>query len=126
MRPEIARLASGPHVPIIGMNYYNPFLAAFLAGAPELALESAEKLAAFNGLLGAIYRFFRMPVADVAEAFRSDDFTPVPVPGLGDIPTNVLVICQLTYMCDPAVGPNIHANTMGYAVIAEAFLKVSP
>jgi hypothetical protein len=29
-------------------------------------------------------------------------------------------------MCDPAVGPNIHANGMGYGAIAEAFLKVVP
>ncbi len=65
------RVAAGPHVPIVGMNYYNPFLAAWLAPVPppagaELAKESAEKLAAFNELLGAIYRFFRVPVADVA------------------------------------------------------------
>jgi lysophospholipase L1-like esterase len=118
------RVAAGSRVPIIGMNYYNPFLAAWLAGAPALAEESAEKLAAFNGLLGAIYRFFRMPVADVADAFHSDDFTPVPE--FGGIPTNVLVICQLTFMCGPAVGPNIHANDMGYATITEAFLKVLP
>jgi lysophospholipase L1-like esterase len=118
------RVAAGPHVPIIGMNYYNPFLAAWLAGVPALAEESAEKLAAFNGLLGAVYRFFRMPVADVADAFRSDDFTPVPE--FGGLPVNVLTICQLTFMCDPAGGPNIHANGMGYGAIAEAFLKVVP
>lgn len=87
------RLAAGPHVPIVGMNYYNPFLAAWLAGLqgiPEgfaLAQESAEKLAAFNGLLGSIYRFFRMPVADVAAAFRSDDFTTlVSFPVFGEVP----------------------------------------
>src|SRR5262245_5224228 len=51
------RLAAGPNVPIIGMNYYNPFLPVWLTGpeGQEIAQDSAEKLAAFNGLLGAIY-----------------------------------------------------------------------
>jgi lysophospholipase L1-like esterase len=124
------RLAAGPNVPIVGMNYYNPFLAAWLAGlqgVPEgfaLAKESAEKLAAFNGLLGAIYRFFRMPVADVAADFHSDDFTTlVSVPGFGDIPLNVATICGLTFMCPQQ---DIHANANGYAVITGAFLKALP
>jgi hypothetical protein len=35
---------------------------------------------------------------------------------------NVAVICQLTYMCaPPPVGPNIHANRIGYSVIAATF-----
>jgi lysophospholipase L1-like esterase len=118
------RLAAGPKVPIVGMNYYNPFLAAWLLPDPELARESNETLAAFNGLLGAVYRFFRMPVADVAAAFHSADFEPlVPVPGLGNIPTNVATICGLTYMC---VAGDIHATTEGYAVISQAFLDVLP
>ena len=118
------RAAAGPKVPIVGMNYYNPFLAAWFV-SPALAAESTEKLAAFNGLLGAIYRFFRMPVADVAAAFHTDDGTPVPE--AGGIPVNVLAICQLTYMCEPApVGPNIHANSLGYGAIAQAFLEAMP
>lgn len=123
------RLAAGPNVPIVGMNYYNPILAAWLAPAPppmgpEFAKESAEQLAAFNALLGAIYRFFRMPVADVAGAFHSDDFeTLVTLPGIGTVPLNVATICMLTHMC---TAQNIHANAEGYAVITEAFLKVLP
>ena len=31
------RLAAGPHVPIVAMNYYNPFLAVWLLGDAELA-----------------------------------------------------------------------------------------
>lgn len=125
------RLAAGPHVPIVGMNYYNPFLAAWLAGLqgiPQgfaLAQESAEKLAAFNGLLGSIYRFFRMPVADVAAAFESDDFTtPAQLPGIPvDVPLNVAMICGLTFMCPQQ---DIHPNVDGYATITGAFLKVLP
>jgi lysophospholipase L1-like esterase len=124
------RVAAGPHVPIVGMNYYNPFLAAWLAGlqgVPEgfaLAKDSAEKLAAFNGLLGSIYRFFRMPVADVASAFQSDDFTTlVPFPGFGEVPLNVALICGRTHMC---TATDIHANVDGYAAIKDAFLAVLP
>ena len=120
------RAAAGPDVPIVGMNYYNPFLAAWFQD-PALASESAELLVAFNLLLESIYtnRAFGVPVADVAGAFLSDDFTPVPA--AGGIPRNVLLICQLTWMCaPPPVGPNIHANADGYAVIAEAFLPLVP
>jgi lysophospholipase L1-like esterase len=127
------RLAAGPHVPIVGMNYYNPILAAWLALGPDvpddnpgqlLARESAEKLAAFNGLLGAIYRFFRIPVADVATAFSSGSFEPgVPLPPFDEVPLNVATICALTHMCTQG---NIHANADGYGVIAGEFLKVLP
>ena len=121
------RVAAGPNVPIVGMNYYNPFLAAWLLPDPELAKESSETLAAFNGLLGAIYRFFRMPVADVAAAFHSADFEPlVPVQfpnGTVHLPLNVATICGLTYMC---LEGNIHATTDGYGVMTQAFLEVLP
>ena len=123
------RLTAGPHVPIVGMNYYNPFLAAWLAGETELAQQSNEVVAAYNGLLGSIYRFFRMPVADVATAFDTTNFTEVdnPLPPPADvfptIPQNVLNICGLTYMCQFG---NIHATTDGYAVITQAFLDALP
>jgi hypothetical protein len=36
-------------------------------------------------------------------------------------------VCQWTWMCaPPPVGPNIHANVLGYGVIAEAFHAVLP
>ena len=106
------------------MNYYNPFLASWFQD-PALAVASAELLSTFNFLLELIYTnpAFGVPVADVAEAFFSTDFTPVPE--AGGIPRNVLMICQLTWMCaPPPVGPNIHANADGYGVIAEAFLPL--
>jgi len=41
---------------------------------------------------------------------------------LGWLPRNVERICKLTWMCVPRpVGPNIHANTTGYGVIAKTF-----
>ena len=118
------RAAAGPGVRIVGMNYYNPFLASWFQD-PALATASAQLQSTFNFLLELIYTnpAFGVPVADVAGAFLSTDFTPVP--GAGGIPRNVLMICQLTWMCaPPPVGPNIHANADGYGVIAEAFLPL--
>ncbi len=124
------REAAGPEVPIVAMNYYNPFVAAWLQGSSgqALALASADLLAAFNGLLAGIYGASLIPVADVAGAFHSGDFaTLVPVPGLGAIPINVALICQWTWMCvPPPQGPNIHPNAIGYGVIAETFTAVLP
>jgi lysophospholipase L1-like esterase len=123
---QALRDASGPAVPIVGMNYYDPFLAAWLLGpaGQQLAQTAAAGSAMFNALLGGLYAGFAVPVADVAAAFQSDDFTTVPGVGL---PLNVLLVCRWTWMCvPPPVGPNIHATAEGYAVIAEAFLAALP
>lgn len=120
------RAAAGPGVLIVGMTYYNPFLVAWFQD-PALAFASSQLQVAFNLLLESIYtnQAFNVSVADVAGAFASTDFTLVPE--AGGIPRNVLLICQLTWMCvPPPVGPNIHANADGYAVIAEAFLPLVP
>jgi lysophospholipase L1-like esterase len=76
-----------------------------------------------------------LPVADVASAFSTDCFstvlgspcrvTPFPhlAPPVNVAPLDVVRICQWTWMCVPApVGPNIHLNQAGYAVMAQAFL----
>jgi hypothetical protein len=40
-----------------------------------------------------------------------------------DIGANVTRMCQWTWMCaPPPLGPDIHANKQGYAVIARTFL----
>lgn len=117
------RRAAGPKVPIVGMNYYDAFLAAWLQGAAGQALATASVGVAtqFNGVLGQVYGAFRVPVADVQSAFQTTNFTPVPVLGL---PTNVAIICALTWMCaPPPVGPNIHANRAGYTLIAVTFAR---
>ena len=42
------------------------------------------------------------------------------------LPTNVAAICSLTWMCaPPPVGPNIHANVLGYGLIAATFSRRS-
>lgn len=122
--------AVDPDTPIVGMNYYNTFLASWLTGAAGQAVAQQSVLLAgfFNSTLGMVYGAFGYPVADVAGAFQSNDFDLVPFPPPFDsVPLNVALICQWTYMCiPPPVGPNIHATPEGYGVIAGAFLSALP
>ncbi|MEE8260842.1 MAG: hypothetical protein V3R83_00010 [Gammaproteobacteria bacterium] len=125
--------AAAPGTLIVGMNYYNPFLALWLAG-PEgqvLAMDSATAVGIVNDGIDLTYAQFAVPVADVSGAFQSDDFVTqvsFPLPAPNDlVPVNVSLICLLTYMCQPPpVGPDIHANTAGYAKIAIAFVGILP
>ena len=121
------RGAAGREVPIVGMNYYDPFVVAWLLGEDgrRLAEAASVRSAMFNAMLKGLYAGFSALVADVATAFQSEDFTPVPE--AGGLPVNVILACQWTWMCAPApIGPNIHGNAEGYGVIAEAFLAVLP
>jgi lysophospholipase L1-like esterase len=116
------REAAGPGVPIVALNYYNPLVAVWLLGptGQAAAHASADLVDAFNALLAGLYAANRVLVADVARAFHADDFRLVPAL---DVPVNVVLVCQLTWMCaPPPQGPNIHANTSGYFVIALALL----
>jgi len=121
------KAAAGKHVTIVGMNYYDPFLAEWLTGAAgqTLAQESVGLSTAFNGILDSAYAAYGVQVADVADAFKTSDFTDTAKLGGVTVPVNVADICTWTWMCAPApVGPNIHANDTGYAVIARAFEAV--
>ena len=111
--------AAHPDTKFVAMNYYNTFLAFWFNGpaGQALAYESAMLANILNyDVLGGVYGAFGMPVADVAAAFDSGNFSTNAATGL---PQNVLNICVYTYMCTGApVGPNIHANRYGYGVIA--------
>jgi lysophospholipase L1-like esterase len=119
------RQAAGPNVSIIGMSYYDPFLAAWLSGpdGQVLAQESVVLTVQFNALLGSIYAAAGSPVADVEGTFATTDFIDmVFLPGFGLVPLNVFDVCVWTWMCAPSPrGPNIHANAVGYERIAGAF-----
>ena len=117
--------AASPHALIVGMNYYDPFLAAYtlLPGTgPALAEQSLAATTAFNTVLGDAYALFYMPVADVATAFQIANPTPIPL--LKNLPVNVFLTLSWTWMlAPPPFGPDIHANDLGYAVIAGAFAE---
>lgn len=114
--------------PTIGMNYYVPELANWLKGTPAaktLAKDSVTLGQAFGTLLSGVYTSFHAKVADVFDAFQSTvPFTKkVETAAFGKIPLAVAYICSYTWECAaPPVGPNEHANILGYGVIANAFL----
>jgi len=122
--------ASGSGVPpIIGMTYYDPELANWLKGDPAskaLAKDSIALAQGFGNLLSGVYTAFGAKVADVFKAFHTTQFAArVTLPAFGKVPKAVGYICSYTWMCAaPPVGPNIHANQLGYGVIANTFLDV--
>jgi len=119
------RLAGGLRPTIVGMNLYNPFLAAWLTGpdGQTSARITNALLALLNGLQSVEFTLFGARTADVAAAFNTYDFDhTVEVPSYGAIPVNVATICALTYMCTQH---NIHPTAEGYQLIASAFVKVA-
>jgi hypothetical protein len=122
------RAAAGPRVPIVGMNFYDPFLAAWLQGPAGQALArlSVQLVTQYNNLLEAAYQGARVPVpvADVEAAFSTTNFTDlVTLPAIGQVPVNVARICQWSWMCaPPPQGPNVHGRPEGYWVMAGAFV----
>jgi hypothetical protein len=116
--------------PIIGMTYYDPELANWLKGTPAdkaLAKDSIALAQGFANLLSGVYTSFGAKVADVFKSFHTTQFAArVTLPAFGKVPKAVAYICSYTWMCAaPPVGPNIHANRLGYAVIANTFLDVT-
>jgi len=122
---------SGYAGPIVGMNYYNPQVAAaigYFPGQPGqlppdlgLAVLTDVLAQAFNGALENAYETAGADVVDVHAAFNASDFGD-DKPHNG-IPDNVDVVCALSYMCpdDPEVEANIHLNKHGYRVVAMVF-----
>jgi lysophospholipase L1-like esterase len=123
------RMATGAKTPIVGMTYYDPFLADYLSNSSsgsDLASESVGLAKQVNGVLSTDFAAQKVKVADVATAF--DTYLPFTetetLPGVGTVPDAVGQICALTWMCAASpVGPNIHANATGYSLIAKVFEK---
>jgi lysophospholipase L1-like esterase len=120
---------AAPKVKIVAMTYYDPFLADYLTGSSgqTLAQLSVGLSRQINGSLSSSFTAKKVEVADVAAAFQT--YTPfsvtTPFGGYGAVPLPVARICQLTWMCAKApLGPNIHANVVGYQTIAATFEKV--
>lgn len=110
------RSATGPDTEIVVLNYYNPFLAAYLTGpaGQQVAGLTTVLQTLLNGAVSRSAATVGADVADVATAFRSYDTSPVST-AFGTIPTNVATICAWTWMC---TRNDIHANDAGYAVLA--------
>ena len=117
------RQAAPAQAQIIGVGHYDPYLGHAVRGAAGQAFAQASLgvLERLNGVMRAAYAKAGMPMADVSAAFSAEDTTPVTVPGLGTVPTDVARVCALTWMCTaPPMGPNLHPDDDGYRVIAGA------
>jgi lysophospholipase L1-like esterase len=123
------RSAAGPSVRMAGMSYYLPALAEWRDGSSgQATARLSERLeAGYNELLEHAYADYGARVANVFGAFDSGDFgNQATVPGIGKVPRNVALLCRWTWACTaPPRGPNQHANTAGYGVIADAFLQTA-
>ena len=126
---ERLRTAAGPGVRTVGMSYYLPVLAQWRQGSSgQATARLSERLeAGYNELLEHVYADHGARVANVFGAFATGDFgDQLTSPGLGKVPRNVALLCRWTWACTaPPRGPNQHANTAGYGVIARAFLQAA-
>ena len=118
--------AAAPDVPIVGMNVYDPFLAMWLD--PDTRAQSGQSVVAvqmLNATLEGIYAHAGIPVADVEAAFDITDWeTLAPMAGRGEVPRNVALLCERTWLChEPPLGPDRHPNVLGFRAIAEAFAR---
>lgn len=121
--------AAGPHTHFVGLTVDDPFLAHYLNGAagPSDAAATLKIMDSLNSTLRAKYHQYNIPVADVATAFSSDVQVPVAVKSGGTMPTNVSIVCELTWMCNsPPWGPDDHPNNAGFQVIAKVVASVMP
>ncbi|HXJ66348.1 MAG TPA: SGNH/GDSL hydrolase family protein [Actinomycetota bacterium] len=116
---------AGTHLQVVGMRYYDPYLAYWLTGPDGQSLAHLSYLltVTIDTFLQHTLTAFGDKTADVGHDFLTYDFADiVDDPTLGEIPQNVANICKWTWMCAPSpVGPNIHANADGYTEMAHVF-----
>ena len=122
---ELAALkAAGPGVPIYGMNYYDPFLAAWLTGAAGqgIATQSIASTDQLNTLLQQIYATAGASTADPSSLFETDDTDTVGTYAGVTVPQDVATVCQWTDACTTPGA--IQPDDQGYAQLATAFEHV--
>jgi len=130
--PKIAkglRKAGGKKLPMAVSTLYDPFLQSWFSGAGGQAIAQASVDLAKKQVNPAISGAFKPSGFKVAKT-DTDFQTYVPFSqtttfnGQAGVPVAVASICKYTFMCKPKpVGPNIHASTAGYTVMAKAFRK---
>jgi hypothetical protein len=124
------RQASGPQVPIVGMNEYDPLLGDWLAPpgpARTLATEAIPGLTILNNDMEQVYVAASSPVADVQGAFDVQDMSQLVHSRWGLVPVAVKRSCTLldsTSHRGATEGFGDDPNTSGAVVIAHAFDKV--
>ena len=120
------RQAVGPTVPIVGMNYFDPFLGDWLAGGSTQveANLSVSLVTNLNTLLAGAYQQMGAPVADVESAFSTTDLTDMVSSPWGEVPIAVDKACTLldiTCTTGQTEGFGDDPVPAGATVIAHAF-----
>ena len=110
--------AAGGSVPIVGMTYYDPFLAYWVGGNQPAAIQSQQAAASGNALIASVYTAAAAQVADVEAAFDTANFALTGSYNGQVVPQNVANICAWTRMC---TNSDIHANDIGHQRIASTF-----
>jgi lysophospholipase L1-like esterase len=110
--------AASATVPIVGMTYYDPYLAYWVAGNQTAAQQSQQVAATGNALMANVYATAQAQVADVQGTFDSANYALTGSYNGQAVPQNVSNICAWTRMCSNA---DIHANATGHQLIAATF-----
>jgi GDSL-like Lipase/Acylhydrolase family len=123
------RSAVGATTPIVGMNYFDPFLGNWLSGPAGRAATqtSVQGLVVLNAFLTNIYTTVSDPVANVQDAFHSTDLATIVASKWGNVPLAVERACTLldiTCTVGQSEGFGDDPNTAGAVVIARAFESV--
>jgi hypothetical protein len=122
------RTATGPDVPIVGMNVYDPILGDWLApgSGRSLALAAIAGVSLLSKTMAQAYRAEAMPIADVQGAYRSADVTHFVRSPWGRVPVAVANACSLLdIVCHRGsfIGYGDDPNQAGAVVVARAFEK---
>jgi hypothetical protein len=122
------RTATGPHVPIVGMNVYDPILGDWLANGSgrSLAAAAVAGVGLLDKTMGQAYRTEASPVADVQGAFHSADLRHFVRSRWGRVPVAVENACSLLdIVCHQGsfIGYGDDPNDAGAVVIANTFEK---
>jgi hypothetical protein len=122
------RSATGPHVPIVGMNVYDPMLGDWLANGSgrSLAVAAVAGVGLLDKTMSQAYRAEDSPIADVQEAYHSTDLRHFVSSRWGRVPVAVANACTLLdIVCHQGsfIEYGDDPNDAGAVVIAHAFGK---
>jgi lysophospholipase L1-like esterase len=125
IREIVRRLRAAPGVRIIGSNYFNPLVGAWvLVPGPIgqfIAQASVVPVGVLNAAIEVAYAQESVAVADLYAAFASGNFENAVSSEWGVLPLNAANVCVRTWFCSARYPGNIHPNTDGHGVIARAF-----